>query len=102
MIESGVEVVSMCGESLLETTKSMSNVWMFFSFQAQDGIRDLVRSRGLGDVDKGQAQVNGSHLDWFERVRPLPPGHYGPLSLTQAWSGRCLLYYTDAAEQPTP
>ena len=26
-----------------------------FSFQAEDGIRDLVRSRGLGDVYKRQA-----------------------------------------------
>ena len=29
----------------------------FFFFQAEDGIRDLVRSRGLGDVYKRQAQV---------------------------------------------
>ena len=28
---------------------------MFFFFQAEDGIRDLVRSRGLGDVYKRQA-----------------------------------------------
>ena len=27
----------------------------FFFFQAEDGIRDLVRSRGLGDVYKRQA-----------------------------------------------
>ena len=37
-------------------------VWSFvsvrscvFFFQAEDGIRDLVRSRGLGDVYKRQA-----------------------------------------------
>ena len=29
-------------------------VYVFF-FQAEDGIRDLVRSRGLGDVYKRQA-----------------------------------------------
>ena len=29
-----------------------------FFFQAEDGIRDLVRSRGLGDVYKRQAQEN--------------------------------------------
>ena len=29
----------------------------FFCFQAEDGIRDLVRSRGLGDVYKRQAMV---------------------------------------------
>ena len=28
-----------------------------FFFQAEDGIRDLVRSRGLGDVYKRQAQA---------------------------------------------
>ena len=29
--------------------------FFFFFFQAEDGIRDLVRSRGLGDVYKRQA-----------------------------------------------
>ena len=33
----------------------VSCVFVFF-FQAEDGIRDLVRSRGLGDVYKRQAQ----------------------------------------------
>ena len=28
-----------------------------FVFQAEDGIRDLVRSRGLGDVYKRQAEM---------------------------------------------
>ena len=28
--------------------------WLFFFFQAEDGIRVLVRSRGLGDVYKRQ------------------------------------------------
>ncbi len=27
---------------------------MYFFFQAEDGIRELVRSRGLGDVYEGQ------------------------------------------------
>ena len=30
--------------------------YIFFFFQAEDGIRDLVRSRGLGDVYKRQGQ----------------------------------------------
>ena len=34
-------------------------VLLFFLFQAEDGIRDLVRSRGLGDVYKRQ---------WFSYV----------------------------------
>ena len=29
-------------------------IYLFFFFQAEDGIRDLVRSRGLGDVYKRQ------------------------------------------------
>ena len=33
----------------------MKVVEMCFFFQAEDGIRDLVRSRGLGDVYKRQA-----------------------------------------------
>ena len=31
---------------------------VFFFFQAEDGIRDLVRSRGLGDVYKRQGYYN--------------------------------------------
>eukprot|EP00657_Telonema_sp_P-1_P007114 TRINITY_DN2674_c0_g1_i1.p1 TRINITY_DN2674_c0_g1~~TRINITY_DN2674_c0_g1_i1.p1 ORF type:complete len:138 (-),score=40.39 TRINITY_DN2674_c0_g1_i1:241-654(-) len=33
----------------------------FFFFQAEDGIRDLVRSRGLGDVYKRQLLEMGAH-----------------------------------------
>ena len=32
-------------------------IFCFFFFQAEDGIRDLVRSRGLGDVYKRQLQA---------------------------------------------
>ena len=32
----------------------------FFFFQAEDGIRDLVRSRGLGDVYKRQVEPCGT------------------------------------------
>ena len=33
-------------------------VCVFFFFQAEDGIRDLVRSRGLGDVYKRQEMTS--------------------------------------------
>ena len=33
-----------------------------FFFQAEDGIRDLVRSRGLGDVYKRQ-NINNKRID---------------------------------------
>ena len=36
----------------------------FFFFQAEDGIRDLVRSRGLGDVYKRQ-QAGGGGMTCF-------------------------------------
>ena len=36
--------------------------WSFFFFQAEDGIRDLVRSRGLGDVYKRQARASADHV----------------------------------------
>ena len=38
-------------------------VVLFFFFQAEDGIRDLVRSRGLGDVYKRQIGYQYSVLD---------------------------------------
>ena len=39
-----------------------------FFFQAEDGIRDLVRSRGLGDVYKRQAPAT-----WPPSSMPLRP-----------------------------
>ena len=48
-------------------------VWLicFFFFQAEDGIRDLVRSRGLGDVYKRQEHDRAvPHL----RHRPVHRG----------------------------
>ena len=37
--------------------------WFFF-FQAEDGIRDLVRSRGLGDVYKRQGtKIESGHIE---------------------------------------
>ena len=41
--------------------RALGSLWVFF-FQAEDGIRDLVRSRGLGDVYKRQAYT-GVHVD---------------------------------------
>ena len=43
---------------------------MFFFFQAEDGIRDLVRSRGLGDVYKRQHRpdLDGLVADLPERA----------------------------------
>ena len=41
---------------------------LFFFFQAEDGIRDLVRSRGLGDVYKRQPAVGFFDADLERRA----------------------------------
>ena len=44
-----------CGVFVLSGVYTFFVVFaFFFFFQAEDGIRDLVRSRGLGDVYKRQ------------------------------------------------
>ena len=52
-------------------------------FQAEDGIRDLVRSRGLGDVYKRQpltASVNEwAKVNWSSNVPPVIR-EFGPAS----------------------
>ena len=49
-----------------------------FFFQAEDGIRDLVRSRGLGDVYKRQPRTRfptaNLHSDHYGCVRFSPDG----------------------------
>ena len=46
------------GRSYLYAGNSLVILDGLFFFQAEDGIRDLVRSRGLGDVYKRQVKVN--------------------------------------------
>ena len=43
-------------------------VLFIFFFQAEDGIRDLVRSRGLGDVYKRQGS---KHMTFFPDSKML-------------------------------
>ena len=43
-------------------------VGLFFCFQAEDGIRDLVRSRGLGDVYKRQVQIGKACIFFARRA----------------------------------
>ena len=82
-----------------------SFLYIFFFFQAEDGIRYLVRSRGLGDVYKRQLP----HRSW----QPRHPGREGPETKpveirreTAEVSGACgrcvgvcLLYTSDAADE---
>ena len=48
-------------------------VLVFFFFQAEDGIRDLVRSRGLGDVYKRQVVNIILNLGFGINVNKLKP-----------------------------
>ena len=43
---------------------------MCLFFQAEDGIRELVRSRGLGDVYKRQVLGRQQHLERARLSRP--------------------------------
>ena len=74
-------------------------MFLFFFFQAEDGIRDLVRSRGLGDVYKRQVvecafvgPAAGIPLQYavVERAVRCP---------ATALSRVCLLYTSDAADE---
>ena len=73
-------------------------MWSVVFFQAEDGIRDLVRSRGLGDVYKRQVLLLGKLADgsWETLVggRNVEPGL--TLSLLDH---ACLLYTSDAADE---
>ena len=76
----------------------LSSIFFFF-FQAEDGIRDLVRSRGLGDVYKRQDQL-GVEMNLFRFVKsigltPLVCGNIKGLQDPY----RCLLYTSDAADE---
>ena len=71
----------------------------FFFFQAEDGIRDLVRSRGLGDVYKRQ-QRRGYRRIVVKSSAPVArmellrnPGFFAHRSRI------CLLYTSDAADE---
>ena len=76
----------------------MSVVWFFF-FQAEDGIRDLVRSRGLGDVYKRQV-MEAAIAECRKRTRAhlnLPANESFGMELVKDKS--CLLYTSDAADE---
>mgnify|MGYP003381512502 CR=1 FL=1 len=49
---------------------------IFCFFQAEDGIRDLVRSRGLGDVYKRQVYKGGE--EYFSSIRYSASGMWKP------------------------
>ena len=75
-------------------------MWVLcFFFQAEDGIRDLVRSRGLGDVYKRQVSPAPGcrNADQWRVCRGSPCG--SPYSLYVVPIRGCLLYKSDAADE---
>ena len=83
---------------LLNTSNIQIHVILFF-FQAEDGIRDLVRSRGLGDVYK--RQVRGEAKVGPEGATGVEDAH-AVHSHSKTNTGRrksCLLYTSDAADE---
>ena len=94
----------MVGTEVSYSTRSVCRfasaaVCVVFFFQAEDGIRDLVRSRGLGDVYKRQVLPPGP-----PRRRPSATISASP-GFSQAATGAspsrlpCLLYTSDAADE---
>ena len=72
---------------------------VFFFFQAEDGIRDLVRSRGLGDVYKRQIQPGRDGLHHRGCARGVIPGRAHDSQIIAAHARSCLLYTSDAADE---
>ena len=69
-----------------------------FFFQAEDGIRDLVRSRGLGDVYKRQVLEGLRRLIAHEGIAPTDIGQVIHGTTLVANALICLLYTSDAAD----
>ena len=71
----------------------------FFFFQAEDGIRALVRSRGLGDVYKRQAEGLAERDDIDDHVSTSPSLIGWQVTEPPGDCGPCLLYTSDAADE---
>ena len=53
---------------IVVSTYARGRTYICFFFQAEDGIRDLVRSRGLGDVYKRQVEDNGFNQEVLRAI----------------------------------
>ena len=74
-------------------------VVVVFFFQAEDGIRDLVRSRGLGDVYKRQLHPRASLRQPARQPFCSDPAEDYPARARFTPVIGCLLYTSDAADE---
>ena len=77
-------------------------VCVCFFLQAEDGIRDLVRSRGLGDVYKRQILRNANTIYWFVHHSEFMFSFYIKKDFYRRifyHPSICLLYTSDAADE---
>ena len=72
---------------------------LLFFFQAEDGIRDLVRSRGLGDVYKRQGRDRPRRPDHGDRELADPARLDRDRAESDSPHLLCLLYTSDAADE---
>ena len=74
-------------------------ICIVFFFQAEDGIRDLVRSRGLGDVYKRQVCRPASSRAYTKSSGDLGETIMALVCRRKAPPNCCLLYTSDAADE---
>ena len=74
-------------------------VFSLFFFKAEDGIRVLVRSRGLGDLYKRQPSLLAACTARRSAASEPISGRGAPARTATATGERCLLYTSDAADE---
>ena len=90
----------MC-DGLLSMLSSLicQRCFLIFLWQAEDGIRDLVRSRGLGDVYKRQISMSASSCVRIGSLRSVCDRMVPISSRSGKKISTCLLYTSDAADE---
>ena len=76
-----------------------SVIGLYFCFQAEDGIRYLVRSRGLGDVYKRQVLYLPLLLLCLPGTTSAQLSTSSTDDVLAALPSSCLLYTSDAADE---
>ena len=74
-------------------------MWLLVFLHAEDGIRDLVRARGLGDVYKRQAKLLTGQTYQILSHAHAALVTSGTATLETALYQVCLLYTSDAADE---